>query len=84
MGLRLAHEGAIRLPNVSSHNLTYLPLGTSKQQHFICDGFRRYVARNFFLTLGTHFAIDSEDNVYWGGDQNIPYPRPSFQINDTL
>jgi endoglucanase len=23
------------------------------------------------------------DNGYWGGDQNIPKPRPSFQINNT-
>lgn len=23
------------------------------------------------------------DNLYWGGDLNIPLPRPSFQINDT-
>ena len=21
------------------------------------------------------------DNNYWGGDQNIPQPRPSYQIN---
>ncbi|KAF9008918.1 9 glycosyl hydrolase [Cyathus striatus] len=23
------------------------------------------------------------DNNYWGGDQNIPTPRPVFQVNDT-
>ncbi|KAH9850026.1 Six-hairpin glycosidase [Lenzites betulinus] len=23
------------------------------------------------------------DNAYWGGDRNIPSPRPSYQINDT-
>ncbi|KAK7470799.1 hypothetical protein VKT23_002217 [Stygiomarasmius scandens] len=34
-------------------------------------------------TLYVEVADTGIDNAYWGGDQNIPGPRPSFQINDT-
>ncbi|KAJ4467541.1 9 glycosyl hydrolase [Lentinula aciculospora] len=35
-------------------------------------------------TLYVEVADSNIDNAYWGGDQNIPGPRPSFQINDTF
>ncbi|SJL02072.1 related to Family 9 glycosyl hydrolase [Armillaria ostoyae] len=34
-------------------------------------------------TLYVQVADANLDNNYWGGDQDIPTPRPSFQINDT-
>ncbi|THV08695.1 9 glycosyl hydrolase [Dendrothele bispora CBS 962.96] len=34
-------------------------------------------------TLYIEVADTGIDNAYWGGDQNIPGPRPSYQINDT-
>ncbi|KAG7449351.1 glycoside hydrolase family 9 protein [Guyanagaster necrorhizus] len=34
-------------------------------------------------TLYVQVANGSVDNNYWGGDEDIPTPRPSFQINDT-
>ncbi|KAH9960515.1 glycoside hydrolase family 9 protein [Russula dissimulans] len=34
-------------------------------------------------TLYVQLSDDDKDNAYWGGDLNIPTPRPSFQINDT-
>ncbi|KAK0468435.1 9 glycosyl hydrolase [Desarmillaria tabescens] len=34
-------------------------------------------------TLYVQVADANVDNNYWGGDQDIPTPRPSFQINDT-
>ncbi|KAF8517862.1 9 glycosyl hydrolase [Gautieria morchelliformis] len=33
-------------------------------------------------TLFVQVADSRTDTSYWGGDQNIPGPRPSFQIND--
>lgn len=34
-------------------------------------------------TLYVLVGDTSLDDVYWGGDQNIPMPRPSYQINST-
>ncbi|KAL0582010.1 hypothetical protein V5O48_000068 [Marasmius crinis-equi] len=34
-------------------------------------------------TLYVEIADPNADNDYWGGDQNIPKPRPSYQINAT-
>ncbi|KAF7981656.1 hypothetical protein HWV62_32770 [Athelia sp. TMB] len=34
-------------------------------------------------TLYVQVATSDLDNAYWGGDLNIPTPRPSFPINDT-
>ncbi|KAH7914309.1 glycoside hydrolase family 9 protein [Hygrophoropsis aurantiaca] len=34
-------------------------------------------------TLYVQIADANLDNAYWGGDQNIPQPRPSYQINAT-
>ncbi|KZP24537.1 glycoside hydrolase family 9 protein [Athelia psychrophila] len=34
-------------------------------------------------TLYVQVADSDLDNAYWGGDLNIPDPRPSFPINDT-
>ncbi|KIJ56749.1 glycoside hydrolase family 9 protein [Sphaerobolus stellatus SS14] len=34
-------------------------------------------------TLFVQVADSQTDTSYWGGDQGIPGPRPSFQINDT-
>ncbi|KAJ8086466.1 hypothetical protein PM082_005289 [Marasmius tenuissimus] len=34
-------------------------------------------------TLYVAVADPNLDNDYWGGDQNIPKPRPSYQINST-
>ncbi|KAG2058833.1 glycoside hydrolase family 9 protein [Suillus hirtellus] len=34
-------------------------------------------------TLFVQVANEEVDNAYWGGDRNIPSPRPSYQINDT-
>ncbi|KAG8834321.1 hypothetical protein FRC17_009160 [Serendipita sp. 399] len=34
-------------------------------------------------TLYVLVGDDRRDNDYWGGDQNIPTPRPTYQINDT-
>ncbi|KAF8591471.1 glycoside hydrolase family 9 protein [Ramaria rubella] len=34
-------------------------------------------------TLFVQVADSQTDTDYWGGDQTIPGPRPSFQINDT-
>ncbi|KAF5369970.1 hypothetical protein D9758_001185 [Tetrapyrgos nigripes] len=34
-------------------------------------------------TLYIEVADTGIDNAYWGGDQHIPEPRPSFQINNT-
>ncbi|KAF9055097.1 glycoside hydrolase family 9 protein [Hymenopellis radicata] len=34
-------------------------------------------------TLFVQVADAEVDNAYWGGDQDIPTPRPSFQINST-
>ncbi|KAH7929494.1 glycoside hydrolase family 9 protein [Leucogyrophana mollusca] len=34
-------------------------------------------------TLFVQIADANLDNAYWGGDQNIPQPRPSYQINAT-
>ncbi|KAG6837971.1 hypothetical protein H0H93_008365 [Arthromyces matolae] len=39
-----------------------------------------------FVLVGSRLTnIDAADvdDAYWGGDQNIPLPRPSYQINDT-
>ncbi|KZT50854.1 glycoside hydrolase family 9 protein [Calocera cornea HHB12733] len=33
----------------------------------------------FYVQVGD----DAIDNNYWGGDQDIPTPRPSYQVNDT-
>lgn len=33
--------------------------------------------------LYSHMTAEEVDNAYWGGDRNIPLPRPSYQINDT-
>ena len=37
----------------------------------------------FFPLDLLHLLPAQTDTSYWGGDQNIPGPRPSFQINDT-
>jgi endoglucanase len=34
-------------------------------------------------TLYVLVGDDARDNNYWGGDQNIPTPRPVYQVNDT-
>lgn len=34
-------------------------------------------------TLFVQVADTNLTNAYWGGDQNIPEPRPSYQINST-
>lgn len=34
-------------------------------------------------TLYVQVGDDHRDNSYWGGDQNIPTPRPAYQVNDT-
>lgn len=34
-------------------------------------------------TLYVLVGDDQKDNNYWGGDQNIPSPRPAYQVNDT-
>ncbi|TFK55840.1 family 9 glycosyl hydrolase [Heliocybe sulcata] len=34
-------------------------------------------------TLYVQVADPDYDNAYWGGDQNIPSNRPSYQVNDT-
>ncbi|KAG8755428.1 hypothetical protein FRC14_004052, partial [Serendipita sp. 396] len=34
-------------------------------------------------TLYVLVGDDRRDNDYWGGDQNIPTPRPVYQVNDT-
>ncbi|KAF8529080.1 glycoside hydrolase family 9 protein [Hysterangium stoloniferum] len=34
-------------------------------------------------TLFVQVADSQTDQSYWGGDQDIPGPRPSFQINDS-
>ncbi|EGO01864.1 glycoside hydrolase family 9 protein [Serpula lacrymans var. lacrymans S7.3] len=34
-------------------------------------------------TLFVQIGDTDLDNAYWGGDQNIPEPRPSYQINNT-
>ncbi|KAI0033793.1 glycoside hydrolase family 9 protein [Vararia minispora EC-137] len=34
-------------------------------------------------TLYVQVANANLDNAYWGGDENIPYPRPSYPINAT-
>ncbi|TFK43386.1 9 glycosyl hydrolase [Crucibulum laeve] len=34
-------------------------------------------------TLYVLVGSTDTDNSYWGGDQNIPTPRPVYQINDT-
>jgi hypothetical protein len=34
-------------------------------------------------TFTDRFLQAAVDNNYWGGDLDIPTPRPSYQINDT-
>lgn len=34
-------------------------------------------------TLYVYVGDSERDNNYWGGDQNIPTPRPAYQVNDT-
>ncbi|KAI0722260.1 Six-hairpin glycosidase [Cerioporus squamosus] len=34
-------------------------------------------------TLYVQVGDGNLDNAYWGGDRDIPYPRPSYQVNDT-
>ncbi|KAI0751507.1 Six-hairpin glycosidase [Daedaleopsis nitida] len=34
-------------------------------------------------TLYVQVGDGNLDNAYWGGDKDVPYPRPSYQINDT-
>lgn len=34
-------------------------------------------------TLIVQVGDANVDNNYWGGDQDIPRPRPSYQINST-
>ncbi|KAF8639857.1 hypothetical protein AX17_001112 [Amanita inopinata Kibby_2008] len=31
----------------------------------------------------TLYVLVGSNDVYWGGDKNIPEPRPAYQINDT-
>jgi hypothetical protein len=84
MGLELAHEGTIYLLNLISHNLTYVFYRRIRAATHYMSWSPMVCCPSFPYHSSTHFAIDSEDNVYWGGDQNVPFPRPSFQINDTL
>ncbi len=46
----------------------------------VADGLKFYPLH---LLSCAHSILANLDNNYWGGDQDIPTPRPSFQINDT-
>ncbi|KAG9003360.1 hypothetical protein FRB94_003183 [Tulasnella sp. JGI-2019a] len=35
-------------------------------------------------TIYVQVGDDSIDNNYWGGDQDIPEPRPAYQVNSTV
>jgi endoglucanase len=70
------------LPLTDWHALLIQFIGTPCFGHSLCSCWQQSVphfAVSFELTL----CVANTDDDYWGGDQDIPQSRPSYQINST-
>lgn len=62
-------------------------VGSPGRGRHICSSRRWSVRQIAFVrrwTYATKFVSDAVDNNYWGGDQDIPGPRPAWQVNSTV
>ena len=83
----LAHEGLLHNPHYLHCLLPFFLIitGSFTAKYTLCSSRLQFVPSSTLSSTTSNCPVYllADGNSYWGGDQNIPEPRISYQINDT-